>query len=154
MLKAVLAAILWLHPSPHARTQAKVIVKEAKRRTIHPAHIVAAIQHETGGTWYQRAKSRTNDYGLMQLHVGKHTHAKYRGRETDLFKLRLNIYLGTRMMWYWRRHHQRKCGSKEHHWINHYNQGHRVYRRSYGRRHMKIFRKLIKKFWKSPPPIT
>ena len=155
MLKAVLAAILWLHPAPHARMHAKIIVKEAKRRDIHPARILAAIHHETGGTWRTKLRSRTNDYGLMQLHVGKNTHADYRGREQLLYQPKKNIYLGTRMMMYWRRHHRKNCQGKEHHWINHYNQGHRVYRRRYGKKHMKLYRKILKRFWpRTPLPVS
>jgi len=165
MFKVVLAAIMWLHPSPNARNLAKIVVKEVKRRacsssskktcvSIHPARILTAIQHETGGTWRPRLRSRTNDYGLMQLHVGRTTHVKYQGREKLLYDPKLNIYLGTRSLMYWKRYHERKCQGKDHHWISHYNQGHRVYRKGYQTRHLKIFKALIERFWKPADPVT
>ena len=91
--------------------------------------------------------SRTNDYGLMQLHVSKRCHRRYIGREHLLLDPKRNIRLGAKMMRMWKSFHHRKCRGR-HHWLNHYNQGVKVSRkkwhRGYADRVMKIYKQLKK----------
>lgn len=102
--------------------------------------IVAVIWVES--RFRSRAKSRTNDYGLMQLHVSSDTHQQYIGRERVLYNPKLNIKLGTKMMRLWRRYHRCRCKSKKHHWISHYQQGSRVRSLRYERAVLSVLRLL------------
>jgi hypothetical protein len=115
-----------------------------KRFKIAPLLIAAVAMDESN--FRRTIISRTNDYGIMQLHVSKHTHRHYIGREKLLFDPKLNIYLGTKMLVYWRWYHEKHCAGKKHHWLHHYNQGARVSTRGwkggYARRVLKIYRKL------------
>lgn len=91
--------------------------------------------------------SKTNDYGLMQIHVGKRFNRKYIGREHLLFDPEHNIRVGAKLMRMWRAIHQQRCQGKQHHWLNHYNQGTKVgskkWHREYAKRVMQIYDALI-----------
>lgn len=129
-MKLVVAAILFLSPSvSHKRAErySSRIIKEAKRRKVDPLLVVSIIHHETGGTWREKLRSRTNDYGLMQIHVGPKVHQKYIGREHLLYRPGVNIYWGIRFLKIARWWHRKRCRRKAHHsWWVHYNWGFRV----------------------------
>lgn len=131
--------------SPSATLYSGLIEKWARRRNVDRLLVASIIHNETGGTWNPRLKSRTNDYGLMQLHVSRTTHSKYIRRERLLFNPNRNIRLGTRAMKFWKWYHRNRCKGK-HHWLLHYNQGRRVstrgWRGGYARRVLVIYFKL------------
>ena len=123
----------------------KHFAKYGQERGVDPLLVASVAYHES---LLEPGKvSRTNDYGLMQLHVGKNTHSKYIGREKLLFESERNIRLGVKMLAWWKSYHQRRCKSK-HHWLLHYNQGSRVAKRGwrsrYADRVLKIYHKLLK----------
>lgn len=97
-------------------------------RGLDPHLVVAVIYVES--RFRKNAKSRTNDYGLMQLHVSATTRPRYFGRERKLLDPRHNIRLGIRALRAWKRFHGRKCRSP-HHWLGHYQQGRRVHSAHY-----------------------
>ena len=114
--------------------------------------LVSSVIHEES-RFARVVRSSTNDYGLMGLHVGPKTHAKYVGREHLLYNAKLNIKLGTKMMAFWRRHHYRRCCApgvqgclSYHHWLQHYNSGYRVYSKgragSYSERVLGTYKRL------------
>jgi hypothetical protein len=146
----ILAAILWLAPHVGETTVARYagyIEREAKRWEVDPLLVVAVIEHETGGTWNPAARSRTNDWGLMQLHVSRTTRAGYLRRPERLLVPRLNIRLGVRALALWRRRHAAHCPTGPHAWWSHYNQGVRVRDGgAYGRRVGRIFERLQTRF--------
>lgn len=134
MLKLILAAILLV--SPHvgkvrATRYARHIAKWSKHYRVDPLLVVSLIQHETGFKNVRGlCKNCRGDWGLMQLHVSKTSHAKYLGREYLLLDPALNIKLGIRLMSWWRAQHRRMCRRiKNHWWIDHYKFGWRVPRR-------------------------
>jgi hypothetical protein len=145
MLRIMIEALLWLHVS-QAPTVARVIHKEASKRQIHPLLVAAVIHHETGGTWRRNAVSHTNDYGLMQVHVGGGMHKQYVGREHLLFDVRRNIKIGTRILSFWLGYHMRHCKGEHHDWWSHYKWGRRVRNNRYGDRVKKIYRRLLNRF--------
>lgn len=151
MTKMVFMAIVWLHPGmardPMTRTISDAIVREATRRLIDPLLIVAKISAES--KFKRRAKSRTNDWGLMQVHVSRTTYPKYLGRqEVLLTNVRLNIRLGSRLLGFWKGYHDRHCKPGDHPWWSHYQWG-RVVKDggASGRRVQKIYFKLVRRFY-------
>lgn len=137
MLRLIIAVAPFLSLNT-ATDYSKIINKHALG--VDPALIVAVIYVES--RFRRRAVSGTDDYGLMQLHVSHRTHQMYRGREHLLFNASRNIRLGVRSLKMWRAYHRRRCKGKKHHWINHYNQGTRVWNRRYERRVRKVMRRL------------
>lgn len=136
--------------SKHRATgYAKVIAKEAARRNIPAEVVVAIIHHETGGTWRRKLKSRTNDYGLMQLHVSHTTHRRFLGKERKLYDPRINIYYGARFLSIVRRWHQKHCRNT-HPWWAHYNWGFRVLR---NRRYVRNVGRLLAKIKQRSEPV-
>jgi soluble lytic murein transglycosylase-like protein len=132
--------------TPAASRYSTLVEKWSARRGLDKLLVAAVIHKETGGSWNPRAKSRTNDHGLMQLHVGRHTRSKFIGKEHLLYNPNRNIKLGTRAMRFWKRHHKLKCQGNNHHWLLHYNQGRRVSTKGwvggYAKRVLIIYRKL------------
>jgi soluble lytic murein transglycosylase len=154
MFETVLMAIVWLHPAmerdPVTRTIAGAIVREAARHELDPLLVVAKISAES--RFSRRARSRTNDWGLMQIHVSRTTYPKYRGREkTLLTDVRLNIRLGVRLLGFWKRYHDKHCRPGDHLWWIHYQHGRRVIKKGRaagaGRRVLKIYQKLVNRFY-------
>jgi len=141
----VVVAVLNIFVSGSGTAYGEHFAKYGERRGVDPLLVAAVAYHES--LLRPSKVSRTNDYGLMQLHVGDNTHARYVGREKLLFEPGRNIRLGVRMLAWWKAHHQRRCGS-EHHWLLHYNQGSRVAKRGwrsrYADRVLKIYHKLLK----------
>lgn len=150
----VLAAILWLHPATpvkQAKVYAKFIARESTRRDIDPLLVVAIIHLES--RFNPKAKSKTHDYGLGQIHVSKTTHSYYLGRERLLFQPGRNIYLGVRMLRFWKNYHDKNC-KNDHYWWIHYQHGKKVIRKGRtagaGRRVWKIYRLLLDRFDRVP----
>lgn len=141
------AAIVWLMPMlgpTQAGDYAALVERNARQRKVDPLLVAAIIKVESGG--WRRARSRTNDYGLMQLHVSRRTHKRFRGREHLLYEPARNIRLGVKMLAFWKRHHRRHCREAGHYWWAHYNWGYRVRSRVYGRKVLKHYRRLTSRF--------
>lgn len=126
-MNLVLAAILWLAPQLGADTAevyAGLIAGHAEDAQVDPLLVVAIIHLES--RFNPKAKSKTNDRGLMQVHVSATTYKRYRGREHLLFDPDRNILLGVRLLKAWKAYHERTCGHNGHPWWIHYNHGVRV----------------------------
>jgi len=123
MIKLVLQVILLLAPSlpkSAAIQYADLIVFEAKWYNIDPLLITSLIEVESN--WNARKRSRTNDYGLMQVHVARRGSSNFYGREQELYDPRINIREGTRIAWMWRNYHNKWCKG-DHPWWAHYKWG-------------------------------
>jgi len=134
MAAVVLSAILFVAPYlPHrqAKVYARLIIAQATKRNLDPLKVVAVTHHES--RFRNRRRSRTNDLGLMQVHVSKTTNPRYQGRELELYAPALNFRLGTRLLQLWKGYHGRHCKGLKHKWWGHYKWGGRVRTRSYGR---------------------
>lgn len=140
----VLLAILML--APHVSRPAQLaahIERESSRARIDPLLVAALIHHETGGTWRRTLVSRTSDYGLLQVHVSSTTNPDLIGREHLLFRPRLNIRRGVRLLRAWKRYHDRHCsGGPYHLWWGHYKWGRRIKGSIYARKVHEIYRRL------------
>jgi len=126
---AVLAAILWLAPhvgAERADQYAGLITGHAEDAGIDPMLVVAIIYIES--RFRSGSISRTNDYGLMQVHVSKTTYRRYLGREHLLLDPDRNIKCGISLLKYWKSYHERICTSN-HRWWSHFNHGKRILRR-------------------------
>ena len=128
-------------PADLSDNYANIILEESDRSEVDPLLVIAIIQHETGGRWDPKAVGPTNDYGLMQLHVGETVNAKYRGSESELFDPRKNIEIGAKSLAYWRKFHRRYCKS-QHQWWSHYKWGGHVKSNHYANRVTKLYKQL------------
>jgi len=137
--RLILALALGLS-SDTASRYGDLIDREAARYGIEPELVIAVIHAESRfRAW---ARSRTNDYGLGQLHVSSTTRPEYVGREHLLYDPALNIRLTVRALRMWRVYHRRRCSEGSHHWVSHYNQGTRVFRLRYERKVLRTYRRL------------
>lgn len=93
---------------PAAR-YARIVRKMAMHRAVHPLLVVAFIQVESAKSWNPRLVSRTNDYGLTQVHVAERGSARFLGREHELYDPATNVREWVRLAAMWRNYHQRKC---------------------------------------------
>ena len=153
MVTILISAILWLapHVAPEdARLYATVIQKEADRWDVDPLLVLAVIQRESG--WNPRARSKTNDWGLMQVHVSKTTYSGYLQQPERLFNPKLNIRLGVRLMAIWRDYHIGRCFGNHPYWA-HFKYGARVPRKRKGRRVDRIYRDLVERYRHAIPGV-
>lgn len=145
MIKVLLLTAVLNQHTPGAGVYAPYFIEMGIKYQLDPLLIAAVACHES--QFDPRVVSRTNDYGLMQIHVGKRFNKKYIGREHLLFDPRRNIRIGAKLMRMWKVIHHRRCRGHRHHWLNHYNQGTRVgktaWQRGYAARVMKIYDRLI-----------
>ena len=150
-MKIILAAILTL--SPHvkedvARKYAQVIHSMCKSQEIDPLLVVSIIRVESG--FHPSKSSRTNDHGLMQIHVSHTTFSELRGHEHLLRSPTLNIYLGIKHLRMFRKWHHRKC-KPDHTWWRHYKWGFRrkFPNQKWADKVRRYHQQLIKKFRES-----
>jgi soluble lytic murein transglycosylase-like protein len=145
MIKVILLTAVLNQHTPGAGVFAPYFVEMGIKYQLDPLLIAAVAYHES--QFDPRVVSRTNDYGLMQIHVGRRFNKKYIGREYLLLDPRRNIMLGAKLMKMWRTIHHRRCKGHHHHWLNHYNQGTNIsskkWHRRYAARVMRIYDKLI-----------
>jgi hypothetical protein len=150
----VLSAILWLAPQlpdAAAKRYAVLIHREATRHAVASLLMVALLDRETGGTWRRKARSRTNDFGLMQLHVSATTHAGYQAHPERLFNPAVNIRLGARLLRLWRTYHAGHCGKDPGHpWWSHWQWGRVVRNPASGERVRKVYSRLVQRFRGQP----
>jgi hypothetical protein len=90
-----------------ARHLARIIQREAKRRKIDVFLLVSFIHEESD--WNPRLRSKTNDFGLTQVHVAARGSATFLGREAELYDPQTNIREWARLAAMWRGYHQREC---------------------------------------------
>jgi len=123
-------AILWLAPGRvsdrTARRYAKIIHREARRRSIHGFLFLAFIHTES--RWNPRMRSSTDDFGLAQVHVAVRGSARFLGREAELYDPETNIREWGRLAAMWRDYHARSCHGASHRWWDHLKWGYRVRR--------------------------
>ena len=122
-MKIILAAILFLSPhlkQEEAKEYAKIIHAMSTSQEIDPFLIVSIIRVESN--FKRTARSKTSDYGPMQIHVSRTTFSELRGHEWMLYNPTLNVYLGTKHLRMFRKWHHRKC-KPDHLWWRHYKWG-------------------------------
>jgi len=138
-------ALLWLLPAVTSHSTAQDYAKLIQRYVSVDHLLVAAVIYvESRGR--AKARSRTNDWGLLQVHVSRTANPGYRGRESELLSPQVNIRVGARSLAAWRRYHEAHCRGKRHHWIGHYNQGTRVRSRHYERTVLALYRRLVARY--------
>lgn len=148
-MKTIMAAILWLAPfltQGEAQLYATLVDYEAGKAAIHPLLVVAIVQMESG--WNHKAKGRTDDYGLAQVHVSKNQYPQLLGHEYLLYDPVINLHLAIQLMKYWRNHHDGNCyPSHRHPWWSHLRWGHKV--KDGGRstrKREKLYQQLLDRF--------
>jgi len=147
-MKIILAAILFLSPhldKEEAAKYAKVIHTMSKSQEIDPFLIVSIIRAESNFSSDKRSK--TNDMGLMQIHVSRTTFPDLRGHEKLLYNPTLNIYLGVKHLRMFRKWHLRKC-KPDHLWWRHYKWGYRQKfpNRIWAARVQAFYQQLVERF--------
>ena len=144
MLAGVVAAILVLAPAKvadNAVSYASIILRQANDQHINPLIVVSTIHVETGGQWDNTLISKTDDYGLMQVHVSRSTNPDFIGRETDLLDPETNIREGVRVMVYWKKYHNR-CKKSTHQWWAHYQAGVEVKSDAYSKKVSRVLARV------------
>jgi soluble lytic murein transglycosylase-like protein len=150
--ETILAAILWMAPhvgEQQGKSYADIIAFEARRYRVHPALVIAIGYGES--RWRNGEVSKTNDYGLLQIHVNSRGSNRFYGREKELLEPRVNIREGFRILDMWRNHHNRWCGDKPHPWWAHYKYGRIVKSIKHTHKTQRLFDKLVKRFWRDSP---
>lgn len=143
------AAILWLAPHLTVETAgfyAGVIGRAGMKHRVDPLLIASIIHIETAGTWDHHARSKTRDYGLMQVHVSATTNPHLLGREDELFAPKTAIAYGVASLSMWRAYHRRACGRAGHPFWAHYKWGYRVKHIEHATRVLLLLRRLQEKF--------
>lgn len=146
-MRFVLAAILWLCPelaSATASRYAGLIAEHSEVHSVDPLLVVAVIHTES--RFVAHAKSPTNDYGLMQLHVSARSVKRYRVRERLLFNPERNVRLGVKLLSMWRGHHATRCRRKTYPFWSHCKYGIHVPRRRGGKRVDALYHALRERF--------
>lgn len=146
-VKIILAALLWLAPhlgQKEAAQYADIIAFEARWYRVHPALVLAIGFHET--KWRNYKVSKTNDWGLLQIHVSRVGSNRFYGRERELFDPRVNIREGFRILDMWRNYHDRWC-KKDHPYWAHYKWGRRVKSIKHIHKTRRLYRLLVRTFW-------
>jgi len=146
MTTLIITAILWLAPQVEpadAKLYATHIQREATRWDLDPLLVLAVIKRESG--FNPRARSKTSDYGLMQVHVSKTTYSGYLHHPERLYNPKLNIRLGIRLMAIWRDYHAGRCEGQHPFWA-HFKYGKRIPRKRKGKKVDAIYRELVAKF--------
>jgi soluble lytic murein transglycosylase-like protein len=145
-MKVVLAAILWLAPQlghETAEDYAGLITGYAEKYEVDPLLVVAIIHTES--RFNSRAKSKTGDHGLMQVHVSVTTYKRYLGREHLLLEPKRNIRLGIRLLRQWKDYHERTCTGRHPFWA-HYGWGVHVPRKRGVRSVDELYHVLLARF--------
>lgn len=124
----ILKAILYLAPHlaiADASLYARLVDHEAARHGLPPLLIVAVVQMESG--WNRTAKGKASEHGLTQVRVSKTNYPELLGHEYFLRDPAINLYLGIKLLAYWRGYHYRRCfPHHQHPWWAHHQWGKRV----------------------------
>jgi len=150
-MSVCLAAILYLSPlcPSVALYYSTLVYSVAIRYNVDPLLIVSIIHTETGGTWKTRSRSKTNDYGLMQVHVSKSTNPSLLGRESVLYDPYVGILYGVKSLVLWKRYHNRTCLDvtiHRHPYWSHYQWGYKVRDLTWSRQILSLHRFLTSSF--------
>lgn len=150
-MERLVAVITGLSPRTKpkdTRFYADLILFEADWYELDPLLVASYITIESG--WNPNKVSKTNDHGLMQVHVGKHS-PRFLGREAELRKPRTNIREGCRVLALWKAFHARWCEKAEpHHWLAHVKWGRRIPVGDRGRAHSLLVLKVLEKISGEP----
>jgi len=111
----------WLKPET-VKKYADLVAFESRWYSLDSVTVMAYITIESG--WGADKVSKTNDYGLGQVHVGKHS-PRFLGKEKELLDPRTNIRETCRILAMWKRFHGRWCKAG-HPWIAHVKWGRRI----------------------------
>ena len=118
-VKIIIALIMATHPRPvkniyKIKKISKNICYYSNKRLLNPYLVLSIIRHESG--FKVNARSRTEDYGLMQINVRVHN------IKCNPFRIKCNIREGTKLL-----HRMKKSCVSKHahvrptHWLRHYN---------------------------------
>lgn len=143
MYQLILSAILLMAPSvgrPVSSVYARYIVRGAERTRLDPILISAYIHVESG--WNPIKVSRTNDWGLGQIHVAVRGSNRFLYREPLLLFPKINIAETFRLGRMWKRYHSIHCRGLKHHWIAHFKWGKRVKDTKHQERVLRLYRKV------------
>jgi hypothetical protein len=121
---AIFSAIVATHPAPKSniyviKSITRNICRYSKYRKLDHYMVLSTIRHES--FFNPRLKSRTGDYGLMQINI------KWSKAKCNLYEIRCNIREGTRMLASWRRACRYHTNHKKTHWLRHYNWNNRTH---------------------------
>lgn len=123
-----------------AKTYSDLIMFESKWYNLDPLLVSSYITVESG--WKHDAINRkTNDYGLMQVHVSSKSAPRFYGEEKQLLKPRVNIREGCRILAMWKRFHRKWCNAG-HPWIAHTKWGRKIPNRPNALNHSKAVLKV------------
>ena len=107
---------------------------------LDPLRVVAIMDRES--SFRARVISSTNDYGLMQVHWQRGPWMNGLSRR-DLLNPAINIRAGIGELVHIRNRCDNRRGHGGHHWIGHYKWGNVVKTRSYERKILRTYRRLL-----------
>jgi len=149
-MKIVILAVTLLAPNLGNETTKEygaLIYKEATRYKVDPLLLTAIIHVETGGKWDAYAVSKTNDYGLCQIHVSKSNIPRIYHKADILFKPSVNIHYGAKILKMWKNYHNRSCANiNNHRFWAHYKFGRKVRAKRWSGKVNKIYTRLKVKY--------
>jgi len=124
MLKAVILACVLVKSGAsqyNANKIAPIVIKYSKKRQLDPILIASLIYRES--RYRQRATSKTNDYGLMQVHCPYSKYAWWCKSVKRLYGIDFNIAVGTLICTYKRKRMKKQDKT----WLKYYNPGSKTY---------------------------
>lgn len=148
-MHALALAIFFLAPQlgpSTAREYARIIHVESSRHELDPWEFIAYVHVES--RWNARMVSKTNDWGLGQVHVAWRGSARFLGREHELWNPRVNLCETARLYVMWTRYHERECKQRRrlHPALAHMKYGYRVKGTEHAERVLELARWLRKRF--------
>jgi len=121
----VITTLIWVllqmstSVGPDAIPIAESTAKYAAKYQVDPFDILAVIYHES--RFKPRARSRTHDHGLMQIHCPSRSYASWCRNLKKLLQIDYNIKIGVMILAKRRDRCKRKKHRHKSHWIRHYN---------------------------------
>jgi hypothetical protein len=109
--------------------------------------VVALIYKESR---FSRTCVSKKNHGLLQVRVSHTTNSDLLGREHLLRVPRINLHRGLRLLYYWKKYHERTCTPGDHFWTAHYQWGNIVRDPGSGDRVRKLYKTLVERFRTEP----